>query len=128
MSFALAFLVLPITMHRGTRQALPGSTVTALLPWLQEDGSNWSIFQHGFDGSNRSVEEAIMFGVDHGALAIADGGGLVVGIKEVATTEKKTELFTSEARECIDRAAFLGRWLSVAGTPATILAAWGVAP
>ena len=32
--FALAFLVLPIVMHHGTRQALPSSTVTALLPWL----------------------------------------------------------------------------------------------
>src|SRR5215204_450597 len=32
--FALAFLILPIVLHHGTRSALPGSTVTSLLPWL----------------------------------------------------------------------------------------------
>lgn len=35
--FALAFLVLPIVLHRGTRLALPGSTITSLLPWMQDN-------------------------------------------------------------------------------------------
>ena len=35
--FALAFLVLPVVLHRGTRSALPSSTVTSLLPWTQEN-------------------------------------------------------------------------------------------
>lgn len=34
--FAFAFLVLPVVLHRGTREALPSSTVTSLLPWVQE--------------------------------------------------------------------------------------------
>src|ERR1035441_5665983 len=34
--FALAFLVLPIVLRRGTRSALPGSTITSLLPWVQD--------------------------------------------------------------------------------------------
>jgi hypothetical protein len=69
-----------------------------------------------------------MFAIAHGALAVGEGGGLMLGKNKVSTTEKRTELFTSEARECVDRAGFLGRWLATAGSPATILAAWGVVP
>lgn len=128
MPFALAFLVLPIIMHRGTREALPGSTVTALLPWLQENREQLVDFPARVRRLKLFSQEAVMFGVNHGALVLADGGGLLVGTCKVITTEKKTDLFTPEARKCVDRAAFLGRWLAVAGTPATILAAWGVAP
>jgi len=68
-----------------------------------------------------------MFAVAHGALAVEENGGLVIGKNRVPATERKTELFTSEARACLDRAGFLGRWLATAGTPATILSAWSIA-
>ena len=128
MPFALVFLVLPIIMHRGTREALPGSTVTALLPWLQENREQLVDFPARVRRLKPFSQEAVMFGVGYGALVLADGGGLLVGRKKVSTTEKKTDLFTLEARECVDRAAFLGRWLAAAGPAATILAAWGVSP
>ena len=46
--FALAFLVLPVVLHRGTRSALPGSTVTSLLPWTQENRQQLVDFAVGF--------------------------------------------------------------------------------
>jgi len=61
-------------------------------------------------------------------LALADSGDLSVGAKRQTATEKRTALFTAEARECVDRAGFLGRWFAAAGTTATIYAAWGVTP
>lgn len=128
MPFALAFLVLPIIMHRGTRQALPGSTVTALLPWLQENREQLVDFSVRVMRLKPFSQEAIMFAIAHGTLAFGDGGGLVLGKNKVSTTEKKTGLFTFEARECVDRAGFLGRWLATAGRPATILSAWGIIP
>lgn len=128
MPFALAFLVLPIILHRTTRQALPGSTVTALLPWLQEHREQLVDFSGRVSRLIPFGQEAIMFAIAHGALSIEEGGSLVPGKNKVSTTEKKTELFTLEARECLDRAGFLGRWLATAGTPATILAAWSIAP
>ena len=34
--FALTFLALPTVLHHGRRSALPGSTITSLLPWVQD--------------------------------------------------------------------------------------------
>jgi hypothetical protein len=61
-------------------------------------------------------------------LAVTESSGIAVGSKRQAATEKRTGLFTDEARECVDRAGFLGRWFAAAGTTPTIFAAWGITP
>ncbi len=126
--FALAFLVLPVVLHRGTRSALPGSTVTSLLPWVQEHREQLVNFSGRVQSLRPITREAILFGTQNETLAVAGSGGIAVGARKVSATEKKTGLFTDEARECVERAGFLGRWLAAAGTPATIYSAWGIAP
>lgn len=126
--FALAFLILPIVLHRGTRSALPGSTVTSLLPWVQDNREQLVDFAQRVQSLQPFTREALLFGVQHQTLMLTGAGDVAVGPKRQSATEKRTGLFTDEARECVDRAGFLGRWLSTAGTTATIYAVWGVAP
>jgi hypothetical protein len=126
--FPLAFLILPIALHQGTRSALPGSTVTSLLPWVQDNREQLVDFAQRVQRLRPITREALLFGVQHQTLMLTAGGDVAVGPKRQSATEKRTGLFTDEARECVDRAGFLGRWLSTAGTTATIYAAWGVAP
>lgn len=126
--FALTFLVLPVVLHRATRAALPGSTVTSLLPWIQEHREQLVNFAGRVQALREITQEAILFGTQHETLAIASSGGIAVGARKQSPTEKRTGLFTDEARECVDRAGFLGRWFAAAGTPATIFSAWGIAP
>jgi hypothetical protein len=126
--FALAFIVLPVVLHRGTRAALPGSTVTSLLPWMQEHREQLVNFAGRVQSLRAITREAILFGTQHETLAIADSGGIGVGARKQSATEKRTGLFTDEARECVERAGFLGRWFAAAGTPATIYSAWGITP
>lgn len=126
--FALTFLILPIVLHHGTRSALPGSTVTSLLPWVQDNREQLVDFAQRVQRLRPITREALLFGVQHQTLLLTGDGGVAVGPKRQSATEKRTGLFTDEARECVDRAGFLGRWLSTAGTTATIYAAWGVAP
>jgi ABC-3C biological conflict system middle component len=126
--FALAFLVLPIVLHRGTREALPGSTITSLLAWLQDNGQHLVDFSMRVKRLRTITREAILFGLQHQTLALSPDGGLTRGLKRQAVTEKRTPLFTAEARGCVDRAGFMGRWFAVAGTTATIFASWGVTP
>jgi ABC-three component (ABC-3C) system Middle Component 3 len=125
--FALAFLVLPIVLHRGTREALPGSTITSLLAWLQDNRQHLVDFPTRVKRLRTITREAILFGLQHQTLALSPDG-LTKGPKRQAVTERRTPLFTAEARACVDRASFMGRWFAVAGTTATIFAAWGVAP
>lgn len=126
--FSLAFLVLPVVLHRGTRNALPGSTISSLLTWIQDHRAQLVDFPGRIKSLREITKETILFGIQHGTLAIADSGGIVVGPRKQSATAKRTNLFTDEARDCVDRAGFLGRWFAAAGTPATIYSAWGVAP
>jgi hypothetical protein len=126
--FALAFLVLPIVLHRGTRLALPGSTITSLLPWIQDNREQLVDFAVRVQRLRGITQEALLFGVQHEILALTVGGDLEVGAKRQATTSRRTGLFTDEARDCVDRAGFVGRWFAGAGTTATIYASWGITP
>jgi hypothetical protein len=126
--FALAFLVLPVVLHQGTRSALPHSTVTSLLPWIQENRQPLIDFALRVQRLRGITREAVRFGIHHETLALTENGDLTLGSKRLSVTEKRTGLFTAEARECVDRAGFIGRWFATAGTTAAIYAAWGVAP
>jgi hypothetical protein len=126
--FALSFLVLPIVLHRATREALPGSTITSLLPWVQENREQLVNFVTRVQRLKAISREAILFGIQGQTLRITADGSLTFGNKHRSVTVKRTPLFTTEVRECMDRAGFIGRWFAVAGSTATIYAAWGVAP
>jgi|SRR5882724_7231551 len=126
--FALGFLVLPIVLHRGTRSALPGSTITSLLPWIQGNREQLVNFALRVQSLRSITREAILFGTQNETLALTESGGIAVGAKRQTVTERRTGLFTEEARECVDRAGFLGRWFAAAGTTAAIYSAWGVTP
>lgn len=126
--FALAFLVLPVVLHRSTREALPGSTVTSLLPWIQENREHLVEFSTRVQRLRAISREAILFGIQTRVLSLSTEGALVLGQKRRSVTTTRTPLFTAEARECAERSGFLGRWFAVAGSTATIYAAWGVAP
>jgi Family of unknown function (DUF6521) len=126
--FALAFLVLPIVLHRGTRMALPGSTITSLLPWIQDNREQIVDFATRVRRLREITRETMLFGLQHETLALSTEGDLSVGSKRQSATERRTGLFTDEARECVDRAGFIGRWFAAGGTTATIFAAWGISP
>jgi Family of unknown function (DUF6521) len=126
--FPIAFLLLPITLHRGTRDALPGSTITSLLSWIQDNRDQLVDFTIRVQRLRGITREALLFGMQHETLGITPDGGVAVGPKRQSATEKRTGLFTEETRECVERAGFLGRWFAAAGTTATIYAAWGIAP
>jgi hypothetical protein len=129
MPFALSFLILPIVLHERTREVLPRSTVTGLLPWIEEHRATLIDFGERARRLVPISREAVSFALAQGTLAIEPAsGGLVVGERRKSPTERRTPLFTSDARDCLERASFLGRWFAAAGTTPTIFGAWGVQP
>src|ERR1700761_8999669 len=77
--FALAFLVLPVILHRATREALPGSTVTALLPWIQENRVHLVDFALRVRRLTGIGREAILFAIQQQALSLTSNGELELG-------------------------------------------------
>lgn len=126
--YALVFLVLPIVLHPPTRKALPNSTVTALIPWLQANREQLIDFPERVKRLSYITREALLFGLQHEVLVLTETGEMRIGKEHKNATERRTPLFTAEARECLDRAGFIGRWFAMVGSTVTIYASWGIIP
>jgi len=126
--FAVSFLVLPIVLHERTRSALPKTTLTALLPWIQENREQIVGFADRVQSLREISREAILFALQNDILNLTDKGELIVGGSRKSATTARTPLFTDEVRECLDRSGFIGRWFAGTGTTANIFSALGVMP
>lgn len=123
MPFEYAFLVVPMALHRGTREQLPGNTNSHITKWIADR----PIVQAGFPARAWSltpyVNEGLRYGLGVGQLSLADGG-LLLG-----STRRTDELLPdTELTELVQASALVGRWLSKAERPATIFALFGVTP
>jgi Family of unknown function (DUF6521) len=61
--FAAAFLILPIVLHENTRRALPKSTITALLPRVQDHRENLVGFAERVQQLEKMTRESVLFGL-----------------------------------------------------------------
>lgn len=127
MTFEEAFLVVPIVLHKNTRELLPRTIRTSLATWLDENRLVRSNVATRARLLVPYVKEAISFGLRHEFLKIDDGE--IVGIEKWKKTVGKTvRQSTDEVVECTKRAEFVGRWFSQAGAAPTVFALFGVRP
>lgn len=123
--FPLAFLVLPIVLHKPTRQALPRSVTTRLHVWLQDKPEVRIQFAERTRQLAPYVREAIMFGSQNGILAITDSGELTQRSRRLPSLDWNSE---TEPSTCRSKAIFVGRWFAQAGGVSTIFTMWGIQP
>ena len=125
-SFALVFCALPIALHPATRDRLPRSTLTGLLPWLEQN----SDVRMGFADRARNlapyVREALRYASVRHAICFGDGGVVTTGPKRASFTQAARDDTTMDVRETVDAIRKVARWFAAAGDTATILAAWGI--
>lgn len=126
LALPLSFLVLPAVLHPGTRDALPRAATTTMYGWLGEHPHLKALFPARAGAFVPFTQEAIRFGLAHGKMSMA-GPSLRSGPNHYAQTAAPKEQ-TDEVSKILQKAAMIGRWLTLAGAPSTILAAWGVAP
>jgi Family of unknown function (DUF6521) len=127
MPYVFAFLLLPIILHKPTREALPKSTLKVFSTWLEENEDLRATFSDRVQTLRDFVKEAVLFASIHGAITFASDGILKVG-KKPRGIQPFGRSATEEVRDCLHKAQFLGRWMSTAGPAATVMALWGVRP
>jgi ABC-three component (ABC-3C) system Middle Component 3 len=118
----LAFIALPITIHRSTREELPVQIRTSLPIWLQEH----QFLREGFAARARAVAPAVWEALDVGLshdLLRRSGDGL-----RTAVEPARSQRATSETEALMKSAYFVGRWLARAGDVPTTYLLWGVRP
>lgn len=125
--FPLIFMALPIVLHKPTRELLPPSTRTSMAAWLLENPSARVLFYERVLSLKPHTKEALLFGLFHNWI-VTRSGGLFQTTKTEADINKAIRKLTNEARECVMRARFLGKWFASAGAAQTVMSFWGVRP
>lgn len=125
--FDISFLVLPMVLHRETRESLPKAVKTSLAVWVE----NNPLARSRIAGRARTLvpftKEALMYGGIHGLFKM-QGGAIAANPewrKRIATDLKDS---TDEVQSCAKRAEFVGKWLASSGNSATVMAILGVRP
>ena len=125
--FALVFMVLPITLHKYTRGSLPRTIRTSIPAWLQEHPEARLGFHERLMALQPHTRESIRYGLAFDWIAMGNSGG----IRCVATNaliNRTIQSLDGDARDCVSRARFLGRWLGNTASAETTMALWGIRP
>lgn len=119
----LSFVIAPMVLHRGTRNALPATTTTHLSTWLSRNPVLRAGFPLRAQGLVDPVREGIRFGLAHSILQLE-------GERLLAQARRRPRGFRSpqDLEEIMRKANFVGRWLAKTDSPTTIFALLGVAP
>ena len=126
LNLATAFLVLPLTLHKPTRDALPGRANVAFAGWVAENNPLLAELPDRVNRLRSVTREALLFAVDHQLLAIHDGS-LVPGANPLRPNARPP-VSTDDVNEARGTAGLLGRWFANQGGQAEILQGMGVTP
>lgn len=146
MPWPVAFLIAPLVLHKGTRDALPTRTTTHLSSWIATNPVVHAGFAPRAAQLREVVLEGIRFGIRYGALSVSEDGGLSGHLgggvvdsrgkarllaKAAAAGEDRIVAVLAEGTDLgqiVTRAGLVGRWLTKLETPATAFVMLGVAP
>jgi ABC-3C biological conflict system middle component len=126
MPLALSFLVLPIVLHAATRAMLPRKADTNLFAWLSTRPEIKALFPGRAKRLTSVTQEAIRFALTYRKLVV-EGDRLASGPKPYGLSSIPSPA-TDETKDCLQKAAFVGRWFAIANSTANIMGAWGVRP
>jgi hypothetical protein len=122
--YPLVFLVLPIVLHRLTREAISPNT-QQLHVWLQNNQN----LRVGFADRARSLipitKEALNFLLQLEVVEINDSAALK--LKQNPSPINNGQ-WDEEIRDCFRKAETVGRWFARAGSVSNIYTMWGVKP
>lgn len=127
MTFAESFLLLPMVLHRATRDALPRTTRTSLGVWLDENPSWQASVAARAKVLVPFTKDALLFAGARQFLRL-NGGVLTADLSLRRRVSAVLRESTDEVRLCAKRATFVGAWFSEAGDAVTVMSLMGVRP
>jgi Family of unknown function (DUF6521) len=121
--WVLSFLVVPLILHKPTREVGPKTKVTKFQTWVEKNPTILIGFAERARHMVPHVREGIMFGVSSGLLLWKEDATLSAGS---ALPEKDVRVDSEEVKDCFRKAKTLGSILANAGTEHTVFALLGV--
>lgn len=126
-AFEECFLVLPMVLHRETRESLPTTITTSLPVWLGRNPLAPSTIADRARSLVPFTKEALWFGGAYGVLQFNQTivranpdwkRRMVIALEDTS----------DEVRRCAKRAEFIGRWFARSGNAGTVLSLLGLRP
>lgn len=123
--YALLFIMLPIVLHKNTRDSLPKSSRKSLHEWLEENQSIKIGFAERCQQMIPFVKEALMFLLQNNAIRLDENGNIFV-----QKFQKKTlnETYATEINECHRKSKLIGKLFAKSEKLETIYSLFGVKP
>ena len=121
----IAILSSTLVLHRPTRERLPNTIATNMLAWIERNADLTATVGIHAPALVPHLKEGLLFSLTDGLCRLTESGGIVPGRNKPPTQITGQ---TADVIACQRKAFFVGRWLAGAGTPATILALFGLRP
>jgi len=125
MPYPLTFMVLPIVLHKPTRESLPSSTKTSLAAWMQNNADAKVLYAERLLSLKPYTREAIQFGLLYSWIVLHHGWLVQTTFEEFRLTRILQNL-DNEAKDCVSRAKLVGKWFALAGSAQTVMNLWGI--
>jgi hypothetical protein len=123
---ALAYVALPLILHADTRNSLPGSVATTIPAWRERQPELTLGFFERARAMRPFVDAAIIFGARSGLFKYDDQNAVLLRSRSIDRSDQLSDDRFAESSKCLERAKFIGRWFSRAGSTAVIFALLGV--
>jgi hypothetical protein len=121
--WTLAFLVIPLVVHRSTRERLPGTTVARFSNWISSQPLLHASFADQAVALAPYVRRGLRYGLRSGVISL-DGDV----INSRVALQKYTSLSSADGQDAGRHAAFLGRWFAVIEDVPAVFRQLGVMP
>lgn len=122
--FPLIYLVLPLVLHKSTRELINGKT--AMLVWVQKYPELLIGFAQRAHDLVEITNEAIELLLQSEMIYITKDAELQ--INHTIKSMSKTKFVNDEIKECINKSELVGKWFAIAGSTETIYISLGVRP
>ena len=126
LNMATAFVVLPLTLHKSTRDRLPSRANAVFATWVAEHNALLAELPDRVNRLRPVSREALLFALRHRLLTVQDGE-LVPGEQSTRATAKTTPS-TDDVDGARRAANLIGRWFGNQGTQTGVLQGMGIAP
>jgi hypothetical protein len=107
--YAFAFLVLPIVLHKATRERMPRSVRTYFFVWVEQNDDLFFDFAKRTGSMVKYTKEALSFLLIHNKIQLTENAEIITTDERV---KKINKVDYQEYNDILKRAEMLGKWLS----------------
>ncbi|MBO0938348.1 hypothetical protein J2I47_17485 [Fibrella sp. HMF5335] len=122
-SYPLAFIILPLVLHKNTREALPATTRTKFYTWLQNNQQVRIGLDERVNSLSSYTKETLMFAIQHNIIKV-DLDGLLLPVRRRLPSSYNP--MTEETLYCINSASLIGKWLADVNDVDTLFSIFGI--